>query len=119
MVCEYTLRIEEDKTRDACFYEVRRCDGKSLPYSILVHEFTKVGHQQFFNYLFRFNSWGKHDWDLNFTREMWKDMKMPGVFTEECIEHDLTRAAPIYRRALDEVLAQKYGTGLVETYFAI
>lgn len=100
---------------DIMLYEVTK-PFTDLPYTSVTRNYSKKGHLPFFTDLFICQSWGVARADIAFLAEMWKELKMEGVFdldkllkdaTEKCLPKDdyLPEPEPeVYRRNLQDTI---------------
>lgn len=106
----------DDKNLDLRIVEVVRND-KTLPYCVVIHEFSKRGLPYFFEALYSVQSWAseddytnkKYSFDTHFCKELWIEWKLEGVFDPASIEHDLDHMYTVYRRPLKEAVERTYG----------
>ena len=123
---EYTWQFKEDKSRDFGIHEVvRRVPTSNAyvftkePFTVIVAQFSKVGHKQFFSDLFYSDDWdeGRSDIpsdDVKFCIMLWNHLgldKEHGPFHPKHIEHSLDRTPIVYRNTMDNVMNRKYGCG--------
>lgn len=112
----FTHKYYEDRNIDLRIVEVQRQDG-SLPYSVVIHEFSKRGLKYFFEALYTAQSWAssddytnkKYSFDTHFCKELWQTFGLDGVFDPSTIEHDLEHQYILYRRPLQEAVERTYG----------
>lgn len=116
----YTHRVLDDPTRDLKIVEIDRNDG-TRPYTILLHQFSHHGYLRLFQQLYSTGSWAFTDsrtltsTDTWFAKYLWKELGLPGEFKLEELDIDLWMAPAVYREHMLNVLARKYGHGMVET----
>lgn len=121
---KYSYRILSDPTRDLKVVEINRNDG-SRPYTILMHAFSSTGYTRLFQQLYSTSSWAYWECptlqsdDTLFAKYLWKKLELPGEFDLGTLEFDLWMAPAVYRDPADQVLARKYGRGMVETAPAV
>lgn len=112
----FTHKYYEDRNVDLRIIEVQRQDG-SLPYSVVIHEFSKRGLKYFFEALYTAQSWAssddytnkKYSFDTYFCKELWQTFGLEGEFDPSTIEHDLEHQYILYRRPLQEAVERTYG----------
>lgn len=124
---KYSWKFEDDKIRDLRVYEIRK-STTAKPYTVLIHQYSKIGDRQLFNDLFWCDSWdekrgaeGVSD-DVQFCICLWKELGLEnilGPFLPKHIEHDLQRSPIVYREFLENVMARRYGKGLIDTTSAV
>jgi hypothetical protein len=112
----YNHKYYEDKNLDVRIIEVSRSQDP-IPYSVVIHEFSKRGLPYFFEALYSAQSWAseddyanqKYSFDTHFCKELWREWQLEGDFNPEKIEHDLEHQYLIYRRPLKEAVERTYG----------
>ena len=112
----YSWQFKEDKSRDFGIHEIKRGDD---PFTVIITQFSKVGHKQLFSDLFYSDDWdeGRSDIpsnDVKFCIKLWNHLgldKEHGPFHPRHIEHSLDRSPLVYRNTLENVMNIKYGCG--------
>lgn len=117
----YFFREANCPELDWQFYEVVRAEGDT-PFTVLVKNFSRVGHRQFFSDIFVSKAWdvGRSHFpspDILFLKEVWKELGLKeafGPFTPFYITHPPDkRARPqVYRRTLEQVWSQQINADL-------
>lgn len=104
----YEFRFEV--VGDTIFYEVWK-PNTDRPYTSVVEDFSKVGHEQFFSSLFVCDSWGVGKDDYTFLKVLWDHLKMSGVYDLERMVSDHVEECKngkpeprVYRKSLSEVV---------------
>jgi hypothetical protein len=103
---EFTFKILDD----VVFYEVWK-PNTDRPYTVVINNFSVVGHEPFFSSLFVCESWGVATADYTFLKRVWEHLEMgPGYdleklvkqHTEEC-KNGKTEPR-VYRKGLESVV---------------
>lgn len=116
---EYSWRFKDDVSRNIRVYEITRTyvyeKGRPVtnkPFTVILYDYPTVRDKKLFSDLFFSDEWGRNT-DVNFCAELWKEFGLEdlhGPFTQEQIEHDLTRAPPkIYRDTIENVMDTRFG----------
>lgn len=122
---QYSWRFEEDKTRDLGIYEIIKSTCE-FPYTVLIHNYSKAGPKQLFSDIFYAPSWdesrgadGKVSDDICFLIGLWEELGLMELMGEPFhprhINCDDGRYPTVYRKGMIDVMAQLYGTGIVDT----
>ena len=119
---DYQFKMEAVKSMDAMMYEVRK-PFADLPYTVIIRDFSDVGHERFFTSLFICSSWGVAVNDVPFLLRIWKYLDMPGEMDlDELLEKHTKACYPsadgpgcpepkVYRKTMEEV---KIGFGRMD-----
>lgn len=104
----YTLNYSIAETHNLCFYEVQRNEYE-VPFTVVVRDFDKVGHRQFFIDIFASREWdedrvSQESPDNDFLAEVWKHFGLEGEYTPPL--ETPTGQKYIFRKSLKEVIAQ-------------
>lgn len=111
----YQFRTQYLESIDTMLYEVKK-PFVDLPYTSVTRNYKNKGHLPFFTDLFICQSWGVARADVAFLAEMWKELKMDGVFdldalmkhaTEKCMPSEDRFPEPepeVYRRSLENTI---------------
>ena len=115
----YSFRHANCPELDWQFYEVIRAEG-DVPFTVIVENFNRVGHRQFFSDIFVSKEWdaGRNlipSDDIFFLMELWDLFGLKqeyGPFTPFYISHppDKTVRPQVYRRTLEQIWEQKINT---------
>jgi hypothetical protein len=111
----YELRMKHIEDKDTMLIEVEKpyCD---LPYTVVIHEYSKKGLKSFFTDLFISQSWGVSRKDYAFLEEAWKYFDMQEEYdldkmlleaTQRCFPSEDRTPDPepvVYRRPIESVL---------------
>ena len=103
---------------DIGIYEITRAFEKpngalevDLPFTVVIHEYSIRGDQPLFPSLFFARAWDAHrgtdgnvSSDVQFCIELWKELKLPGEFTPDCLVFDYTRVPIVYRRSMEQAM---------------
>jgi hypothetical protein len=105
---EYEFQFQV--VQDNVFYEVWK-PNTDRPYTVVVENFSLVGHTQFFSSLFVCDSWGVGKDDFTFLKMVWDHLEMKGVYDLEKMvkEHveECKNGKPeprVYRKRLQDVV---------------
>lgn len=112
----YAFQTHYVEDRDTMLYEVKK-PNTDLPYTSVIRNFSKRGHQAFFPTLYICQSWGVSRHDLPFLSFIWKQLELEGEFdmdkmlkeaTEKCYpsKNGVPEPEPeVYRRSIPDVLS--------------
>ncbi len=111
----YSVESIHIENQDICVIQVEKpfCD---LPYTVVIHEYSKKGLKSFFTDLYSCYSWGVSTKDYVFLKNLWVNWAMEGEFnldqmlleaTRRCFpdENGVIEAEPkVYRRPMKDVV---------------
>jgi hypothetical protein len=114
----YEFEMQYCDPRDTMLYSVRR-PGTDEPYTVVVEQWTKKGHEAFFTDIYGARSWDQNRtncrFDFTFLQKIWKHLQLPGEFSIQLVKEKIERCYPrpgqvpepepvVYRRPIREVL---------------
>jgi len=113
---EYEFKYLNIPTLDWCLYEITRHPGE-IPFTVLVRNFSKLGHRQFFSDIFVAKAWDRGrseiaSYDIKICFELWDYFGLKqeyGPFSPFYINKppSIHHEPKVYRRTLREVLMNK------------
>lgn len=111
----YEFRHCQFHVDDTYIYEITRSKG-DIPFTVLVENFSLVGHLQFFCDIFVSRDWdvGRSETlsdDVKFLFQLWEFFQLDkeyGPFTPFFLNHPPSNQPPkVYRRKIEEIVGSK------------
>lgn len=121
----YSFEYKHIGDLDLMLYSVHK-PFEDEPFTVVVDEFSKNGHKQFFTDIFSAPNWGKDILNLNFLIKVWSELQLDGeltgdklndllaVRTEEFLPKDgICNIEPqVYRKTIEDLLHEKASFGI-------